>query len=104
MTVKSTSACGWSPGPSAACFFVFSTTRAPQLLRPVEVGAMKSFSAAVNESEDRLFRYALPNATQPVPPSASKSTVASPKVRAEMGPSPSDSAFGMAVVLIDPVA
>ena len=62
----------------------------PQLLMFTGVGAMKSLSAAVNESDDRLFRYALPNATHFVArDDASKSTDASPNVRAEMSPSPS---------------
>src|SRR6266545_2361571 len=65
---------------------------------------MKSFSAAVKESDDRLFRYALPNGTHPPPVSASKSSCASPKVRGEMLPRPSDSAAGIADVLIDPAA
>jgi hypothetical protein len=78
----------------------------PQLVMLVAVGAMKSFRAAVKESEDRLFRYALPNEVQvpPPPPSASKSSWASPNVRAETLPRPSDSPDGIADVLIDPVA
>ena len=36
----------------------------PQLVMFVGAGAMKSFIAAVNESDERLFRYALPNDSQ----------------------------------------
>jgi hypothetical protein len=72
---------------------------------------MKSFSAAVKLSALRLFRYALPNdvhGSVPPPPEvkASKSICASPKVRGligtpgGVGDSPSESAAGIAVVLI----
>src|SRR5918994_283472 len=72
-------------------------------------GAMKSFSSEVKASEERLFRYALPNATHLAAPPvrASKSTCASPNVRGLIGPvvaSPSDSLTGIGEVLIDPVA
>src|SRR5512133_2282563 len=36
----------------------------PQLLMLTGTGAMKSFSSAVNEDEERLFRKVLPNASQ----------------------------------------
>ena len=35
-----------------------------QLVMFTGIGAMKSFTADVNESEERLFRYALPNVVQ----------------------------------------
>src|SRR5262245_393914 len=80
----------------------------PQLLRLRGVGAMKSFNAAEHESDERLFKYALPNDEQvvllPPPESASKSSCASPKVRAETAPSPSELAARIALVLIEPVA
>src|SRR5918995_3566301 len=91
---------------SSSGLVCFRMITVAQLLRFVDAGAMKSLSAAVNESEDRLFRYALPNDVHvPVPPvRASKSSCASPNVRGEIAPSPSASAAKIDVVLIDPVA
>jgi hypothetical protein len=77
----------------------------PQLEMFTGSGLMKSLRAAVKESEDRLFRYALPKEVQPaVPSSCVKSIDASPKVRAERAPSPAESPSAIAEVLIDPVA
>src|SRR5215217_3448779 len=55
-----------------------------QLLISTGAGAMKSLSAAVNESEDRLFRYAEPKDLHTAgssTPAASRSIAASPNVR-----------------------
>src|SRR5262245_13900374 len=69
-------------------------------------GAMKSFTAAVNESDARLLRYALPNEKQwpGPPPRAARLTSASPNVRALKAPRPSESAAEIGNVLIAPVA
>src|SRR4051812_45652395 len=40
--------------------FLILSTAGEQLLTSTATGATKSLMAAVNESEDRLFRYALP--------------------------------------------
>src|SRR6266511_2729977 len=57
----------------------------PQLLMFTGCGAMKSFTSAGNDADERLFRNALPNAVQ-VPagntPAAVRLTAASPKVAA----------------------
>src|SRR6185503_4764003 len=57
-------------------------------------GEMKSLSAELNESEDRLFRYAPPKAPQPVPcgNNALKAIDASPKVNGSCWPRPPVSA------------
>src|SRR3712207_5286724 len=55
----------------------------PQLLTLTGIGAMKSLSAAVKESDERLFRYAWPKLTQAFgwkTPEPFKSMAASPKV------------------------
>jgi hypothetical protein len=66
---------------------------------------MKSFTAAVNASDERLLRYAEPNVVHDAEVNmAARLMDASPKVRAESEPKLSDSEAGIAVVLIEPVA
>jgi hypothetical protein len=68
-------------------------------------GATKSFSAELKVSEERLLRYAEPKVVHPlVPRIAERRIEASPKVRADCEPRPSDSAAGIALVLIEPAA
>src|SRR4029434_11201371 len=54
----------------------------PQLLMFTGCGATKSFTSAVNEGEDRLFRNTLPKAlhVEPKIPAAVRLIAASPKV------------------------
>src|SRR4051812_40661657 len=57
----------------------------PQGLRSTSCGATKSLTAAVNESEERLLRYADANPLQsplPTMPAPVRSIAASPNVRA----------------------
>src|SRR5262245_22240853 len=77
----------------------------PQLVMLTATGGTKSFSAAVNESDERHFRYADPNEVQlPGGNSVDSRSCASPKVRGSWAPSPSLSTAGIAEVLIDPAA
>src|SRR3954452_2133493 len=61
----------------------FFTTSRPQLLTFTGTGAMKSLRAEVNESDERLLRYAEPNESHPLPKIAARLIDASPNVRAE---------------------
>src|SRR5688500_14948295 len=66
----------------AGSTFLTLTVAGWQRLMSTGIGAMKSFSAAVNESDERLFRYAAPNASHAPGPSWSaelRSIAASPK-------------------------
>src|SRR5829696_9898653 len=74
----------------------------PQFVMLTGLGAMKSYSCEVKESDARLFTKALPNDSH-VPGSKmkSRSSCISPKVFAESAPS-SDSPAGIAVWLIVP--
>ena len=63
----------------------------PQLLMFTGSGAMKSFNAAVNESDERLFRYADPKESQESgSKTRARSMDASPNVRGLNGPRPSE--------------
>src|SRR5215204_2700123 len=73
-----------------------------QLLTFTFSGGTKSLSAAVNESDERLLRYAEPNEPHwPSPKSASNVTWASPKVR---GLSEPRALSAILLVLMEPAA
>jgi hypothetical protein len=68
-------------------------------------GLMKSFSCEVKLSDERLLMNALPNDSQlPSSKTKSRSSWASPNVRALSAPRPSDSPAVIEVVLIVPAA
>ncbi|WTE69761.1 hypothetical protein OH775_24770 [Streptomyces sp. NBC_01615] len=100
---KSVNSAPLSASPLSSCLMILTP---PQLLIWTDCGAMKSFSAELNWAEDRLLRYADPKLVQVVeePRSASRSSCASPKVRALRAPRPSELAEVIAVVLIPAVA
>src|SRR5262245_53820583 len=80
----------------------------PQFCRLIGIGATKSFSCEVNESDERLFNIALPNdAHLSGWKSSRRSICASPNVRACFEPeaiSPSESAARIGDELIVPAA
>src|SRR5262245_1207934 len=102
-TRSSVAPSGFTGGSASS---VLRTCTLPQLLKSSASGGMKSFSAAVKLSELRDFKYALPNDTHwsEPPAKASKSICASPKVRADSAPSPSEFAAVMADALVQPGA
>src|SRR5262245_60062825 len=69
----------WLTPRGSVCLMIFT---APQLEIFTGTGAMKSFTSAVKEDDERLLRNVLPNASQ-VPagktPASVRSTAASPK-------------------------
>lgn len=73
----------------------------------ISAGGTKSFSADEKVSDARLFRYAEPKPSQVVDPggnSTESRICASPNVRGSSAPRPSESAAGIAEVLIEPAA
>src|SRR5829696_603870 len=77
----------------------------PQLVRLIGTGAMKSFNCEVKESDARLLSIALPKDSHLFSSKMTeRSMLASPNVRGESDPSPSESAAGIGLVLMVPVA
>src|SRR4051812_16088761 len=71
-------------GLPLASFFLSLMTAGSQLLRLMCVGRMKSFTAELKESDERLFRYADANPLHPpavTRPASVRLTAASPNVR-----------------------
>ncbi len=91
-----------SAPPASSCLWMLIE---PQLLMFTATGGTKSLRADVNESDERLLRYAEPNDWQTLGlKSDDRRSCASPNVRALWPPRPSLSAAAIAEVLIEPVA